>query len=84
MAGDPLARCEGQAGGKSRGVIPTTDKEAVHGVVKSLIGQCREGAGQTSGGDKDFHTGKGTNSTRQDDPWNDDYKQSITSLTYPL
>ena len=87
VAGDPLARGEGQAGGSSsRGELPiTTDNEAVHGVAVSPIRECREGAGQTSGGDKDFHTGPGTISTRQDDPWHGDYNQSIvTSLTYPL
>jgi hypothetical protein len=69
----------------SRGAIPTTDEEAVHGVVVSLIRECQEGAGQTSGGDKDFHTGAGPISTRHDDPWHGDYNQSIvTSLTYPL
>ena len=38
MAGDPLARGEGQAGG----IIPTTtDEEAVHGVSVSHIRECR-------------------------------------------
>ena len=63
VAGDPLARGEEQAGG--RGVLPTTDEEAVHGVVVSLIRKGGEGAGQTCGGDKDFHTLLSIISTRQ-------------------
>jgi hypothetical protein len=86
VAGDPLARGEGQAGGTNNIVeIPPTDEEAVHGVLVSRIREWREGAGQTSGGIKDFHTGLSKQSTRQDDPCYGDYNQSIvTSLTYPL
>ena len=47
VAGDPLARGEGQAGCISRGVIPTTDEEAVHGVVLSISHQGVQGGSRT-------------------------------------
>ena len=87
VAGDPLARGEGQSGvaGAILSLFPTTYEEAVHGVVILLIRHIREGAGQASGGVKDFHTGIGTGSTRNDDAWHLNNNQSIlTRLTYPL
>ena len=61
VAGDPLARGEGHAGGRVRGVVsPTADEEAVHAVLVSVSRQGWEGAGLARGWDKDFYTGHST------------------------
>ena len=54
LAGDPLARGEGDAGGGR--VPPATDKGAVHGVAVPQVRQGGEGAGQASGGREYLHT----------------------------